>query len=273
MPRSTFYASQVPPQATVVAQRAMRERPHGVRTRDLLAALRKLAKSHPAWGYRKLWATVRRSGMGVSLRRVYGLCRSHHLLLPPDRPHRQPAPRGHVTVPESNRRWATDLTTVWTARDGLCAVTLVVDCGDRSVLGLQASKAQEAPIVLAPVQAALVEHFDVPAHVPVGLELRTDHGPQYTGSDCETLCRRWRLAHTLAPVGRPTGNAVAERTIRTMMQECLWLRDFDSLPQLQAALDQWRDVFNHHRPHQALAWQTPAERRARHHGHRLQEAA
>jgi hypothetical protein len=75
-------------------------------------------------------------------------------------------------------------------------VTLVVapfnlrSRGDRSVLGLAASKAQDAPTVLAPVLAALVEHFDVPAHVPAGLELRTDHGSQYTGSDCEMLCRR-----------------------------------------------------------------------------------
>ena len=123
------------------------------------------------------------------------------------------------------------------------------------------------------VQAALVAHFDVPAHVPAGLELRTDHGPQYTGSDCATLCRRWRLDHTLAPVGRPTGNAVAERTIRTLKEECLWLAEFESLSELQASLDAWRVHFNEQRPHQALGWQTPSERRAARLGHGLQEAA
>jgi putative transposase len=271
MPRSTYYASQSPP--SVPAPRTTRAQSRGVRSRDLLAALRAQAKAHPAWGYRKLWATLRRAGMAVSLRRVYELCRAWRLLLPPDRPNRQPAPRGHVTVPDSNRRWATDLTTVWTPSDGLVAVTVLVDCGDRSVLGLTASKSQDAPTVLGPVQAALVAHFDVPAHVPAGLELRTDHGPQYTGSDCATLCRRWRLDHTLAPVGRPTGNAVAERTIRTLKEECLWLAEFDSLSELQAALDAWRVHFNAQRPHQALEWQTPAERRAQRLGHRLQEAA
>ncbi len=85
----------------------------------------------PAWGYGKLWATVRRAAVTVSLRRVYALCRAWRLLLPPDRPNRQPAPRGRVTVPATNRRWATDLTTVWRRRDGLVAVTVLV-APDRS---------------------------------------------------------------------------------------------------------------------------------------------
>lgn len=272
MHRSTYYAAQQP-NAQAVSLRPAPTQPRGVRTADLLAALQRLVAEHPAWGYRKLWAVLRRDGVRVAQRRVYALCKSHGLLLTPDQPARRPAPRGHVTVPESNRRWATDLTTVWTEKDGLCAVTILVDCGDRSVLGLLASKSQEAPTILAPVRSALREHFGLPALVPAGLELRTDHGPQYTGRDCDSLCVHWRVQHTLAPVGRPTGNAVAERTIRTMKEECIWLADFASLADLQAALDAWRETFNHQRPHQALKWQTPAERRAECLGVQLREAA
>lgn len=272
MHRSTYYAACKPP-SNVVPLRPAAQEPRGVRTADLVEALRKLATEHPAWGYRKLWATVRRDGLRVAQRRVYAVCKAHGLLLPPDQPSRKPAPRGHVTVPEPNRRWATDLTTVWTDQDGLVAVTILVDCGDRSVLGLVASKSQEAPTILAPVRSALREHFGGPAQVPSGLELRTDHGSQYTGSDCEALCKHWRVQHTLAPVGRPTGNAVAERTIRTMKEECIWLADFASAVELQTALDEWRETFNTRRPHQALAWQTPAERRAQRLSERYQEAA
>jgi len=272
MHRSTYYAACKLP-SNVVPLRPMPAAPRGVRTADLLGALRKLAAEHPAWGYRKLWATLRRDGMQVAQRRVHALCKAYSLSLTPDRPNSKPAPRGHVTVPEPNRRWATDLTTVWTEQDGLCAVTILVDCGDRFVLRLQVSKSQEAPTILAPVRSALREHFDTPTLVPSGLELRTDHGPQYTGSDCEALCDQWRVQHTLAPVGRPTGNAVAERTIRTMKEECIWLADFASLADLQAALDAWRDTFNNRRPHQALKWQTPAERRAERLAAPQQEAA
>jgi len=77
-----------------------------------------------------------------------------------------------------------------------------------------------------------------------------------------SLCRRWGLAHTFAPVGRPTGNAVVERFIRTMKEELIWLRDWDSVDELREAVDAWLRHYNGKRPHQALNWQTPNERRA-----------
>lgn len=64
-----------------------------------------------------------------------------------------------------------------------------------------------------------------PGAVPYGLELRTDHGPQYTGTDAEELCRAWGIEQSIAPVGRATGNAVAERLIQTLKVELIWTRD------------------------------------------------
>jgi len=141
------------------------------------------------------------------------------------------------------------------------ALVPTIDCGDRTVV-LEVTKDQHGPAVLASVEAKLVASFGTPANVPEGVELRTDHGPQYTGADCEALCTKWRLAHTYAPVGRPTGNAVVERFIRTLKEELIWLRDWDSADQLRAAIATWLEHYNHHRPHQALNWQTPTERRA-----------
>lgn len=105
-------------------------------------------------------------------------------------------------------------------------------------------------------------HFQTPGRVPDGLELRTDHGPQYTSDTAAGICRGWGIEHTFAPVGRPTGNALAERTIRTLKEECIWLRDWSSLAELETALAEWQTSFNERRPHQALGWKTPAERRA-----------
>jgi hypothetical protein len=128
-------------------------------------------------------------------------------------------------------------------------------------------------MVLGSVERALERALGHVDHVPDGLELRSDHGPQYTGSDAADLARRWRLNHTFAPVGRPTGKAVAERTIQTMKLECLWLADFEDQAAVQAALNQWAHAFNHDRPHQALKWKTPAEFRAEKLGPAPQQAA
>lgn len=68
----------------------------------------------------------------------------------------------------------------------------------------------------------------------------------------------------MSRIGRPTGNAVAERVIRTMKEECIWLRDWRSRAELEAALTTWWQKYNDERPHQSLRWQTPSEVREQH---------
>jgi transposase InsO family protein len=218
-----------------------------------------------AWGVRKVWATLRREGLRVSRKRVWALMHAHGLVMARDREPGETA-RGHVAVPEPNRRIATDLTTTWTKRDGVVAIVPTIDCGCRSMLGMVVTKDQHGPAVLESVQQALRAAFSSPAHVPEGVELRTDHGPQYTGADCAQLVDQWGLEHTYAPVGRPTGNAVVERVIRTLKEEVVWLRDWESIDELRAAIMVWVKRYNEQRPHQALAWKTPAEYRAEHLG-------
>lgn len=236
--------------------------PKHVGAERLLSAIRAVLKRSEAkaWGVRKVWATLRREGTRASRRRVHALMRAHGLVLAQDR---EPGEvhRGHVAVPEPNRRIATDLTTVWTRRDGIVALVPTIDCGDRTAV-VVVTKDQHGPAVLASVEQKLEDAFGSPEHVPSDVELRTDHGPQYTGSDCDALCDRWGIDHSFAPVGRPTGNAVAERFIRTMKEELVWLQDWESEAQLRTAVERWLDGYLHRRPHQALGWLTPAEYRA-----------
>lgn len=259
--RQAYYAAK---KAQSVTANSPARRRASADTSAIIEAAKRIVKENPAWGVRKVWATLRREDMVVGYRRLWALMKANGLTLLPDAPRERNKPRGRVVTDLPNRRWAMDLTTVWTKADGLLAVTLVVDSGCRSILGIQASKSQESHVILHPLEIALQRTFGHPGNVPEGLELRTDHGPQFTGEVCHRVCEAWRLDHTFAPVGRPTGNALAERTIRTMKEECLWLQDWDNLAELQEALSGWAHRFNHKRPHQALAWLTPTERRAKH---------
>jgi len=257
--RSAYYASAKPPKRTRKVVRLPRH-PTWATTQEVLAGIRTVIAENPAWGVRKVWATLRRKGLKVSRKRVWAIMHEHGLVLARDREPGE-VTRGHVSVPEPNRRLATDLTRAWTRRDGWVPITLAVDCGCRSLLGLQVLDDETSPSVLAVVTDALTTAYGAPEHVPDGLELRSDHGPQYTGGDCADLVNAWNLEHTFAPVGRPTGNAVVERLIRTMKEEVVWLRDWESADQLRDALRRWQHKYNTERPHQALGYLTPDEYR------------
>jgi putative transposase len=227
----------------------------------LLAEIENITSEHRALGHRKVWALLRRRKIFVARRRVWRLMHDAELTFEPSTRCYVPQ-RGTVAVEEPNRRWSTDMTTVWTRKQGWIAVAPVIDNGCRSVLEIGVSKGQDAPAILSPVERALERTFGDARAVPDELELRSDHGSVYTGSDCEQLCKRWRLTQTFAPVGRPTGNAVAERVIQTMKVELLWLQDWEDGDEVRAALEKWRVWYNTERPHESLKWQTPAERRA-----------
>ncbi len=234
-------------------------RPNVASAEQVLVAVRKIIQENLAWGVRKVWAMLRREhGLNVSRKRVWTLMRGANLVLARDREPGDP-PRGNVTTELPNRRFATDITTVWTKREGWVAITPTIDCGCRTLLALPVSKAQDALTILSSVREALVAAFGDPSNVSEGLELRTDHGPQYTGADCEALVRHWGLDHTYAPIGWPTGDAVVERVIRTMKEELLWLRDWNDAEEIRLALADWRRAYSERRPHQARAWRTPAE--------------
>lgn len=269
--RQGYYAalrklSDVTAQARDVAKSAVRAtRATAARfapTGEVLDAIRLVVTEHPAWGVRKVWAMLHREhDLRVGKNRVYALMKAEGLLLPPDGT-RLPSPRGTVAVEEPNRLWATDLTTVFTLDDGWVGVTPTVDCGCRSALGIVVAKEQDALTLLGSMRAALVAEFGSPDAVPDGLELRSDHGAQFTGGDARDLCREWNVHHTFAPIGRPTGNSVVERFIRTLKEEVLWIQDFRTVEDVRRAVEAWLPIYNARRPHQALAYQTPAERRA-----------
>jgi transposase InsO family protein len=210
-----------------------RKEPRGVPADALAAVIEGKVEEFPAWGARKVWTTLRRKGLRVSRRRVHARMHAAGLVLPrASGERREGAPRSHAT-PLPNRRIAADFITTTTVADGVGAVVLAVDCGCRSVLDVNVSKSQAAGPVLASVDRALEAAFGAPKNVPHGVELRTAHGPQYTGYYAEELAAAWGVTQTFAPVGRPTGNAVAERTIRAMKEKGIWPRDWPDAETLQ----------------------------------------
>jgi transposase InsO family protein len=160
--RAAYYAAKKPRPARVIAAR---HAPRYTSSEVALAAIREVIRTERAWGVRKVWATLKRHGLKVSRKRVHALMRANGLVLARDSEPGEPL-RGHVVVPEPNRGFGGDLTTVWTKKDGWVAVVPTIDCGCRSVLGLKVTKDQNGPAVLASIEEALRKAFGEPKFVP-----------------------------------------------------------------------------------------------------------
>jgi transposase InsO family protein len=190
-------------------------------------------------GHRKVWARLRLKGIRTSLR----LMREHDLLAP-SRTGPPRGPRNHdgTIIPETiDTLWGTDMTTAWTT-EGPAAVFVAVDHYSAECVGTHASRQGTRFEALEPLRQGVREHFGGFAQeIASGLSIRHDHGSQYMSRAFQDELRFLGIASSPAFVWAPEGNGCAERFIRTLKENLLWVRRIEELRQ---ALLAFRDTYN-----------------------------
>ena len=215
---------------------------------DLVQAIRQLLTDSPfhGEGYRKLWARLRFKGIRTSRRRVLRLMREHGLLAPQrmGAPHGSKAHDGRITTDRVDAMWGTDLTSVMTS-EGQATVFVAVDHCSAECVGVHASHRADRFQALEPVRQAVRERFGAFAkNVASGLALRHDHGSQYVSHDFQAEIHFLGIGSSPAFVREPDGNGCAERFIRVLKENLLWVRRFNTVEELRLALQAFRRTYN-----------------------------
>ena len=103
--------------------------------------------------------------------------------------------------------------------------------------------------------------FLLAAGSAAGLRLRHDHGSVYMSNDFQGEIQFLGIEPSPAFVRQPEGNGCIERFFRTLKEQLLWVRRFRDLEELQAALLEFRDRYNHHWLLEKNGYRSPAETR------------
>ena len=215
---------------------------------DLLEAIRAVLAASPfhGEGHRKVWARLRLAGVRTSKRRVLRLMREHDLLAP-SRTGAPRGPRSHdgTIVPATvDTMWGTDLTTTITG-EGQAAVFVAVDHCSAECVGVHAALRATRFEALEPLRQGVRRHFGGFAkEVARGLSVRHDHGSQYMAGDFQKELRFLGIESSPAFVRAPEGNGCAERFIRTLKENLLWVRTFDTVEDPRRALLEFRETYN-----------------------------
>ncbi len=218
-------------------------------------------------GYRKVWARLRHRGIPTSKARVRRLMREHGL----QAPHRQGTVRGPrvhdgTIIPDGpNRMWDTDATQVHTRREGTATVFVAVDHFVGDVAGIHAARPGTRYEALEPIHQGLREHYGpLTQGIARDLVLRHDHGPQYMSHVFQQELAFLGIESSPSFVRAPEGNGVAERFIRMLKEQLLWVQSFDTVEELRQALLEFKERFNNHWLLQRHGYATPAQGRAAH---------
>jgi putative transposase len=214
----------------------------------LVEAVRAVLAASPfhGEGHRKVWARLRYAGVRTSKRRVLRLMGENDLLAP-SRTGAPRGPRSHdgTIVPEAvDVMWGTDLTTTVTG-EGQAAVFVAVDHCSAECVGVHAALRATRFEALEPIRQGVRRCFGAfGKDAARGLAVRHDHGSQYMADAFQKELRFLGIESSPAFVRAPEGNGCAERFIRTLKENLLWVRTFDTVEELRRALLEFRDTYN-----------------------------
>ena len=209
-----------------------------------------------------MWARLRLAGVRTSLRRVLRLMREHQLLAP----QRQPQPvepkrhEGTILADRPNQMWGIDATAGFTVRDGQVPIFAMIDHCSACCLGIHVARRGMRFEALEPVRQAVREQFGGFAEgIALGVKLRHDHGSQFMSEDFQREIRFLGLESSPAFVREPEGNGCIERFFRTLNEQLLWVRHFDTLEELAEALEEFRQRYNEQWLSERLRFQSPRQ--------------
>jgi transposase InsO family protein len=232
----------------------------------LVEAIRQLLTESPfhGEGHRKVWARLRFAGVRTSKRRVLRLMREYDLLAPSrvGRPRGPSAHDGTIRTERVDAMWGTDLTSTMTG-EGQASIFVTVDHCSTECVGIHAARRATRFEALEPLRQAVRACVGAFAEgVASGLKLRHDHGSQFVADDYQRELAFLGIVSSPAFVREPEGNGCVERFIRTLKENLLWVRRFDTIEELRLALHAFKQTYNHTWIVERHGYQTPAAVRA-----------
>ena len=266
------------PRSTVYATRARRLRPvslckRGPKTLWTDAALteriRQVLADSPfvGEGYRKVWVRLRVAAVDpvrTSKGRVLRLMREAGVLAPTRVGHAH-GPKAHdgTIIPEApDVMWGTDATSCLTT-EGHATIFFAIDHFTAECVGIHAARRGTRFEALEPLRQGVRAIFGIYAEdVATGLSLRHDHGSQFLSDHFQTELAFLGIVSSPAFVREPEGNGCAERFVRTLKEQLLWLEPFATVEELRLALLAFKDRYNTHWLIERHAHRSPAAVRA-----------
>jgi transposase InsO family protein len=228
----------------------------------LKTALLDLAGEWPTYGYRRLTAMMRRLDWPVNAKRVRRWMEELNLTgTPPTRGKcttnsDHPFPRypnlvKDLEITRPDQVWVADITYIRLRRE-FVYLAVLMDVFTRNIRGWHLGRNLDQGLTLAALERALVVATPQLHH--------SDQGVQYAATAYVERLQKLDVNLSMAAIGEPRENGYAERLMRTIKEEEVYLSDYqdfaDAHCQIRRFLD---DVYNVKRIHSALGYLTPKE--------------
>lgn len=219
--------------------------------------MHEIVRREPRFGYRRIWAVLRREGRRINHKRVDRLCRIEGLRVPrKQRKRRRLGCSAHGVIrhrPQyKNHVWAWDFIFDADVRGRSLKWFSLIDEHTRECLALEVERSMRAVDVIDILSQVLLIR-GVPEHI------RSDNGPEFIAQAIRRYLESTGIGTLYIEPGSPWENGYAESFFSRMRDELLNAEQFVDLPDAKSLAAYWQNNYNHRRPHSSLGYLTPAE--------------
>jgi len=221
---------------------------------DVMAALQALADKHAAYGFRKLFALLKRDGKTWNHKKVYRIYKLLKLNKKKRGKRRLPA-RVKQPLQEQvalNSSWSMDFMSDSLASGTKFRTLNVIDDCNREALVIEVATSIGAKRVVRTLEQ-LLDWRGKPTAI------RVDNGPEFTSADFSSWCKKENIIIQYIQPGKPMQNGYIERFNGSYRREILDAYLFFDLEEVRQLTGSWIEEYNTKRPHEALGNLTPSE--------------
>ncbi len=234
---------------------------------ELRDTIEKIALEWPRYGYRRVTAELKRRGHEVNHKRVLRIMREQSLLVEVQRLRRTTNSQHQygrfpnlvkgLVIDRVDWVWCADITYV-RLRQEFVYLAVLLDIFTRSVRGWELGRNLTEDLTRTALERALAKGRQPEVH-------HSDQGVQYAATGYVERLTELGIQVSMAARGQPTENAFAERFMRTLKEEEVYLNEYRGFAEAYSRIGRFLDdVYQHKRVHSALGYKTPAEFEAQH---------
>ena len=224
------------------------------RDAEVIEALNAVVERRPRSGFWKCHDRLRRQGYGWNHKRLYRVYCAMGLNLPRRRkrrvPHRVRQPLNAPVI--LNEVWALDFMSDALYGGRKIRILNAIDEGNREALATMPARSIPSTRVIRLLEE-LVVFYGTPRAI------RVDNGPEFTSEVFVEWCRKRGIEVRFIQPGKPDQNAYIERFNRSFRQDVLDAYIFGSIEEVEQVSEEWKEDYNHERPHDSLGRVPPAE--------------